>query len=68
MDAEAKGKDASEIPHKPWEWMDSQVRTTRLAELRIALKQTTCSLVLSLSRPALLVATEAPVIAASLLQ
>ena len=34
-DAESKGKDASEIPHKPWEWKDNQVRVTRLASLRL---------------------------------
>ena len=35
-DAESKGKDASEIPHKPWEWKDNQARVTRLASLRFA--------------------------------
>ncbi|KAK9836162.1 hypothetical protein WJX81_005992 [Elliptochloris bilobata] len=24
VEAEAKGRDASEVPHKPWEWKDSQ--------------------------------------------
>lgn len=35
-DAESKGKDASEIPHKPWEWKDNQVRVTRLAGMCFA--------------------------------
>lgn len=25
-EAEAKGRDASEVPHKPWEWKGTQVR------------------------------------------